>query len=50
MNEDEVTISRAEYEFLVAREDWLSCLEEAGVDNWEGIPYAHELQELDLED
>ena len=28
---------------LRERDDWLSCLEAAGVDNWTGIEYAQEL-------
>lgn len=24
--------------------EWLSCLEDAGVDNWSGIDYAHDLR------
>lgn len=37
---DTVTISRAEYERLQERDDWLSCLEAAGVDNWDGMDEA----------
>jgi hypothetical protein len=25
--------------------DWLTCLEQAGVDNWQGIDYAYKIQE-----
>ena len=32
-----VVITRKEYERLVRRDRWLNYLEEAGVDNWEGI-------------
>ena len=42
---DTVTISRGEFNELMERDAWLSCLEEAGVDNWEGISYAYELLE-----
>lgn len=35
-----VTISRAEYERLQERDDWLSWLEAAGVDNWDGMDEA----------
>lgn len=43
MNENEtVTISKAEYDEMKERLDFLQCLEDAGVDNWSGIYYAHE--------
>ena len=35
-----VTISRAEYERLQERDDWLGWLEAAGVDNWDGMDEA----------
>lgn len=44
MNEETITISMKEYESLVEREIWLSCLEGAGVDNWEGYDYAFEIK------
>lgn len=28
---------------LEKRDEWLSCLEEAGVDNWEGYSVAHSI-------
>ena len=40
---DEVTISKKEHEELLKDSYWLQCLEEAGVDNWEGIEFAIEL-------
>ena len=39
-----VTIPKKEYEELLEAQDWLSCLESAGVDNWSGIDYAYELK------
>lgn len=45
MNEDTVTISKTEYDLLNKRSDWLGWLEAAGVDNWCGWGYAHELRE-----
>ena len=42
MNEDTVTISRARYESLVRDSDFLACLEDCGVDNWDGYGYARE--------
>lgn len=44
-HEDTVTISRKEYNRLKEREDWLQCLETAGVDNWSGIDEAYDLRE-----
>lgn len=38
-----MTISREEYERLVSRDDFLTALEDAGVDNWNGYDYAVEL-------
>ena len=29
---------------LEKRDDWLSCLEWAGVDNWQGYEHAYEIQ------
>jgi hypothetical protein len=43
MSDDVVTISRREYEQLLKDSDWLSCLEAAGVDNWEGFDNAREM-------
>jgi len=40
-----VTISTEDYEYLKSRDEWLQCLEAAGVDNWEGYDYAHELKQ-----
>lgn len=36
MNEETITISLKEYNSLCERNDWLNCLEAAGVDNWCG--------------
>lgn len=40
---DTVEITRKEYDRLVKDSEWLSCLEAAGVDNWEGYDYALEM-------
>ena len=40
-----VTISKKEYDNLKKRDEFLSALEAAGVDNWDGIEYAQELME-----
>jgi len=39
-----VTLTKEEYDRLGKRLDWLSCLEDAGVDNWPGIEYAYDLK------
>ena len=44
-NEETVTITKAKYEELERDSLWLACLEDAGVDNWHGISFAHELME-----
>ena len=43
MNDGYVSISLEEYAQLVEDQQWLSCLAQAGVDNWEGYDYAREL-------
>jgi len=49
--DDEVTISKAEYDRLLESETWLGCLNAAGVDNWQGIDVAVDmLEELDGDD
>lgn len=32
-----ITISKAEYEYLISEEMFLQCLRRHGVDNWEGF-------------
>ena len=44
MEQKMVTITKKEYNRLLDSAEWLSYLEAAGVDNWEGYDYAHELQ------
>jgi hypothetical protein len=44
-NEKTVPIKKSELQELKNRSRWLSCLEAAGVDNWEGIQYAHEMMQ-----
>lgn len=49
--EKTITIPVSEYHKLLEASTWLNCLEEAGVDNWEGISFAFELsEELENED
>lgn len=38
-----ITITLENYAKLINDQNWLRALEEAGVDNWEGIDYAIEL-------
>lgn len=38
-----ITIPIEEYKFLKESALWLTCLENAGVDNWEGWDYACDL-------
>ena len=49
---DSVTISKAEYEQLLDSDLMLRCLENAGVDNWDGYDFAmdeyHDLKGDDL--
>lgn len=40
-----VAVDRKHYEQLVERDNFLTALEAAGVDNWQGIDYAHRLME-----
>ena len=42
--EDTIEIPMSEYNRLKESEAWLSCLEDAGVDNWSGIEFAIQLQ------
>ena len=42
-----VDISKLEYERLKEREDWLQCLEAAGVDNWQGMEEAIKIHNAD---
>jgi len=39
-----VSITKAEYDRLVERDDWLGWLEVAGVDNWQGIDEAYDMR------
>jgi len=40
---NQVTISLEEYESLLESQKWLTALETAGVDNWDGVDFAREL-------
>jgi len=41
--EEMIEIKKSEYDSLRDRDDWLTCLESAGVDNWEGYDFAREI-------
>ena len=43
MENEMVTITKEEYAHLQESLLWLEALENAGVDNWDGISFAHEL-------
>jgi len=43
--ENTITIDKGEYDRLLADAFWLMCLEQAGVDNWSGFDYAHDIKE-----
>lgn len=43
IKEDLVLLDKDEYARLKERDNWLQCLDNAGVDNWEGCEYASEL-------
>ena len=43
MYEEQVTISKAEYERLLEDQRFLDALSAAGVDNWDGYSYALEI-------
>lgn len=43
--EEVITVPKAKWDELLKRLSWLNALEDAGVDNWEGISYAYELYE-----
>lgn len=45
--EETVTIKKSVYDYLCERDEWLSYLESAGVDNWSGYDYARELRAED---
>jgi hypothetical protein len=44
-SKDLITIGVKEYERLIERDNFLSCLESAGVDNWSGYSEAWEMME-----
>lgn len=52
VGDDMIVITKDEYERLKEESDFLSCLEAAGVDNWEGYSVAIQLSngELDEDD
>lgn len=43
----EIYLSLDEYANLIQRDQWLTCLEAAGVDNWDGYEYALEMYEAE---
>lgn len=51
MGEETITITKEEYDRLDKRSAFLDALDAAGVDNWEGYEFAHEIfeEETDAE-
>jgi hypothetical protein len=46
MSEEEmITITKKEYDDLYESYTFLCCLKAAGVDNWDGYDYAHEIMD-----
>lgn len=43
MDEEMITITKKEYDSMLEDRNWLTALESAGVDNWEGYDFALEL-------
>ena len=43
IQEEMITISKHLYKHLLDRDEWLDCLEAAGVDNWEGFDVANKI-------
>lgn len=43
MEEETVTITKAEYKRLLDRVEFLECLKATGVDNWDGYSEAYEM-------
>jgi hypothetical protein len=50
MEEETITIKKSEYEQLIKDSNWLSCLEGAGVDNWQGYDYAIDMYQEEFPD
>ena len=48
--EPTITITQKAYDYLCEREDWLTALESAGVDNWTGFDYAQEIYNENQQD
>jgi hypothetical protein len=38
-----ISVTKAEYDRLIERDNWLRYLEAAGLDNWDGCDYAREM-------
>lgn len=48
--DETVTITKDEYQKLLESQRKLSCLESAGVDNWEGYEYAMDMYTEEFDD
>lgn len=49
MDQEMITITKEEYDDLIARVEWLECLEAAGVDNWNGFEEAFRYRDGEYE-
>ena len=47
--DENITISKKEYEKLLKDSEFLEALRQAGVDNWDGYSYAFEILEENAE-
>ena len=45
-----ITITKAEYDGMQERIEFLNCLEACGVDNWDGYGDAHEMMDEEEDD
>ncbi|MCL1696405.1 hypothetical protein [Lysinibacillus sp. BPa_S21] len=43
MTKETITITKEEYDYLLERAEFLSCLEACGVDNWGGFSEAYDM-------
>lgn len=46
--EETIEITKSDYQSLIAIANWSKALQEAGVDNWEGIDTAYEIFEKSM--
>jgi len=49
MTDGKIEITIPAYQKLKDDSEWLSCLEQAGVDNWQGIDVAYDIRDEKVE-